>query len=101
MKVHKDPNADVKDLQRLCEVYHQGLRDPLVYYCQQKCKFQFVVPSTTLDLLSCDFQNEGKVVPDIIYQIGESFLWHAQEKCHIVVICRSLEEQEILLKLKP
>ena len=39
-----------------------------------------VVPSTTWDLLSCDFQNESKVVPDIIYQIGESFLWHAQEK---------------------
>ena len=80
MKIHKDPNADVKDLQRLCEVCHQGLRDPLVYYCQQKFKFQFVVPSTTWDLLSCDFQNESKVVPDIIYQIGESFLWHAQEK---------------------
>ena len=69
MKIHKDPNADVKDLQRLCEVYHQGLRDPLVYYCQQKYKFQFVEPSTRWDLLGCDFQNESKVVPDIIIYI--------------------------------
>ena len=74
MKIHKDPNADVKDLQRLCD---QGLRDPLENNCQQKCKFQLVVPSTTWDLLSCDFHNESEVVPDIIYQIGESFLWHA------------------------